>query len=87
MRRKLGAVWPSALYEASLRFEFIHAVGAIHARVNDSRPLFPRPLFPVGLFHPKRLEGSGVHPPTGRINRDAGRFKPGLIAGTMPPEV
>jgi hypothetical protein len=41
LRRKLGAVCHSALYEASLRFEFIRAVGAVYARVNYSRPLFP----------------------------------------------
>jgi hypothetical protein len=46
LRRKLGAVWPPALYEASLRFEYIRAVGAIHACVNDSRPLFSRGTSP-----------------------------------------
>ena len=35
-----GALGPSALYGASPRFEFLLAIGAIHARVNDSRPLF-----------------------------------------------
>ena len=43
--------------------------------------------FRLAAFHTKRLEGGGVHPPTGRINLDAGLFKPGLLAETMPPEV
>ncbi|MFI5454704.1 MAG: hypothetical protein ACHRXM_04575 [Isosphaerales bacterium] len=28
-----------------------------------------------------------MHPPSGRINLDAGLFKPGLLAETMPPNV
>ncbi len=43
--------------------------------------------FRLAAFHPKRAEGGGVHPPTGRINLDAGIFKPGLLDETMPPEV
>jgi hypothetical protein len=43
--------------------------------------------FRLAAFHPKRLDGGGVHPPTGRINLDAGIFKPGLLDETMPPEV
>jgi hypothetical protein len=41
----------------------------------------------LAAFHTRRLEGGGVHPPTGRINLDAGIFKPGLLAGKAPPEV
>jgi hypothetical protein len=43
--------------------------------------------FRLAAFHTKRLEGGGVHPPTGRINLDAGLFKPGLLVETMPLEV
>jgi hypothetical protein len=32
------------LYGVSLRFEFLLAVGSIHASVNDSRPLFYAPV-------------------------------------------
>jgi hypothetical protein len=40
LRPTFGALGPSPLYGASLRFEFLLAVAAIHVRVNDSRPLF-----------------------------------------------
>jgi hypothetical protein len=43
--------------------------------------------FRLAAFHPKRSDGGGVHPPTGRINLDAGIFKQGLLDETMPPEV
>ena len=43
--------------------------------------------FRLAAFHPERLDGGGVHPPTGRINLDAGLFKPGLLDETMPPDV
>jgi hypothetical protein len=43
--------------------------------------------FRLAAFHTQRLDGGGVPPPTGRINLDAGLFKPGLLAETMPPEV
>jgi len=41
----------------------------------------------LAVFHPKQLDGGGVHPPTGRINLDAGLFKPGLLAEAMPADV
>jgi hypothetical protein len=41
----------------------------------------------LAAFHPDRVEGGGVHPSSGRINLDAGIFKPGLLDETMPPEV
>jgi hypothetical protein len=41
----------------------------------------------LAAFHPRQTDGGGVHPPTGRINLDAGIFKPGILEGTMPPEV
>ena len=41
----------------------------------------------LAAFHPRQMDGGGVHPPTGRINLDAGIFTPGLLEGTMPPEV
>lgn len=41
----------------------------------------------VAAFHTDQLDGGGVHPPTGRINVDAGLLKPGLLAEVMPPEV
>jgi hypothetical protein len=31
--------------------------------------------FRLAAFHPKRSDGGGVHPPTGRINLDAGIFR------------
>jgi hypothetical protein len=43
--------------------------------------------FRLAAFHTKRLEGGGVHPPTGRINLDAGLFKPDLLVGKAPPDV
>jgi hypothetical protein len=43
--------------------------------------------FRLAAFHPNRVDGGGVHPPTGRINLDAGIFKPGLLDEIMPPEV
>ncbi len=39
------------------------------------------------VFLPKQLDGGGVHPPTGRINLDAGLFEPGLLAEAMPADV
>jgi hypothetical protein len=41
----------------------------------------------LAAFHPQQIDGGGVHPPTGRINLDAGIFKPEILEGTMPPEV
>jgi hypothetical protein len=41
----------------------------------------------LAAFHPQQIDGGGVHPPTGRINLDAGIFKPGILEGTMPPEI
>jgi hypothetical protein len=41
----------------------------------------------LAAFHPDRLECGGVHPPSRRINLDAGLFIPGLLDETMPPEV
>ncbi len=41
----------------------------------------------LAAFHTERLDGGGVHPPTGRINLDAGLFKSGLLAEVTPPEV
>ncbi|MGC1723430.1 MAG: hypothetical protein WA746_31000 [Isosphaeraceae bacterium] len=41
----------------------------------------------LAVFHPKQLDGGGVHPPTGRINLDAGLFKPGLLAEAMSADV
>jgi hypothetical protein len=38
-------------------------------------------------FHPLRLDGCGVHVPTGRINLDAGLLRPGLLAEGWPPDV
>jgi hypothetical protein len=43
--------------------------------------------FRLAAFHTKRLDGGGVHPPTGRINLDAGLFKPDLLVGKVPPDV
>jgi hypothetical protein len=43
--------------------------------------------FRLAAFHPKRSDGGGVHPPTGRINLDAGIFKSGLLDETMPRDV
>src|SRR5262245_27544138 len=43
--------------------------------------------FRLAAFHPQRLDGGGMHPPTGRINLDAGLFKPDLLAETMPSGV
>jgi hypothetical protein len=41
----------------------------------------------LAAFHPHQTDGGGVHPPTGRINLDAGIFKPDLLAGKAPLEV
>jgi hypothetical protein len=41
----------------------------------------------LSVFHPMQTDGGGVHPPTGRINLDAGLFLPDLLAESMPPEV
>jgi hypothetical protein len=41
--------------------------------------------FRLAAFHPEQLAGGGVHPPTGRINLDAGIFRPGILEQTMPP--
>jgi hypothetical protein len=43
--------------------------------------------FRLAAFHPQQLDGGGVHPPTGRINLDAGLFTPGILDETMPPDV
>src|SRR5438132_8348859 len=43
--------------------------------------------FRIAAFHPAELDGGGVHPPTGRINLDAGNLYPELLAGKQPPEV
>jgi hypothetical protein len=43
--------------------------------------------FRIAAFHPTELDGGGVHPPTGRINLDAGNLYPDLLAGKQPPEV
>jgi hypothetical protein len=43
--------------------------------------------FRIAAFHPTELDGGGVHPPTGRINLDAGALYPELLAGKQPPEV
>jgi hypothetical protein len=41
----------------------------------------------LAAFHPLQTDGGGVHPPTGRINPDAGIFQPDLLAGKAPAEV
>ena len=41
----------------------------------------------LAAFHPTQLDGGGVHRPTGRVNVDAGLFKPGLLAEAVPPDV
>ncbi len=41
----------------------------------------------LAAFHPLWTDGGGVHPPTGRINLDAGLFAPHLLAEGMPSEV
>jgi hypothetical protein len=43
--------------------------------------------FRIAAFHPTELDGGGVHPPTGRINLDAGTLYRELLAGKQPPEV
>ena len=43
--------------------------------------------FRLAAFHPEHLAGGGVHPTTGRINLDAGLFKPGILDVTMPADV
>jgi hypothetical protein len=43
--------------------------------------------FRIAAFHPEQLAGGGVHPSTGRINLDAGLFKPGILDVAMPAEV
>jgi hypothetical protein len=43
--------------------------------------------FRLAAFHPHQTDGGGVHPPTGRINLDAGVFRPDLLAETAPSEV
>ena len=43
--------------------------------------------FRIAAFHPIELDGGGVHPPTGRINLDAGNLYRELLAGKQPPEV
>jgi hypothetical protein len=41
----------------------------------------------LGAFHPLEADGGGVHPTTGRINLDAGIFRPDLLAGNAPRDV
>src|SRR3954454_3593428 len=43
--------------------------------------------FRLAARNPHQTDGGGVHPPTGRINLDAGIFKPDLLAEMAPPEV
>jgi hypothetical protein len=43
--------------------------------------------FRLAVFHPMQTDGGGVHPPTGRIDLDAGLFLPDLLAESMPAEV
>ena len=43
--------------------------------------------FRLAAFHTDQMDGGGVHPPTGRINIDAGLFMTGLLAENMPQEV
>ena len=41
----------------------------------------------LAAFHTEELDGGGVHPPSGRINVDAGLFTQGLLAANAPREV
>jgi hypothetical protein len=41
----------------------------------------------LAALRARQVDRGGVHPPTGGINLDAGIFKPGILEGTMPPEV
>jgi hypothetical protein len=59
-------------------------VGVPEVRIGMIDPDFN---FRLAAFHPLQIDGGGVHPPTGRINLDAGLFLPDLLAGNMPPEV
>jgi hypothetical protein len=62
----------------------MRAVGVPDDRIGM---LDPDHAFRLAAFHPKQSNGGGVHPPTGRINLDAGLFTAGLLDETMPPEV
>ena len=63
--------------------------GCAEVGVPDDRigMLDPDHDFRLAAFHPEQLSGGGVHPPTGRINLDAGLLKPDILAATMPPDV
>lgn len=43
--------------------------------------------FRLAAFHPDSLFGGEIHYAPGRINVDAGLFKPGLLDEAMPPDV
>src|SRR5260370_13938064 len=59
-------------------------LGIPEAKIGMIDPEF---AFRIAAFHPPQLDGGGVHPPTGRINLDAGNLYRELLAGKQPSEV
>jgi hypothetical protein len=76
-----GRYWD--LLEAIAR-KRMREVGVPEVRIGM---LDPDHDFRIAAFHPEQLAGGGVHPPTRRINLDAGLFNPGILDETMPPDV